>query len=250
MIVNSNHLSAQKMKLNTSIRFKRQIVDDVMPSVGLDFPLSYSGDDNTHSIPYHAALPACLSLLQDTLPTEWETIRNKYEIPDGDLVDWDTLEVKEDHPWWNSSTCKAVFVAVSIRLSEVAPAYTYFGINEGVKRLGFWVDWDRIKEDISSGRLRKVSELSEIPSLPYQGETPRIPQSEDILPMERGMESFAIHVKDGYTRLYHFFVPTHETLEDIKILKSMRYHLHAFQVWEAVDLWDAPVGWSEWAPFE
>jgi len=49
-------------------------------------------------------------------------------------------------------------------LEEMAPNYCYFGAHpDDGADFGFWISFDAIKEDIATGDLLQISDLSEIP---------------------------------------------------------------------------------------
>ena len=49
-------------------------------------------------------------------------------------------------------------------LNEFAPPYCYFGVTEGDgSDFGFWVDIDRVREDINDGELEVYADTGDIP---------------------------------------------------------------------------------------
>lgn len=49
-------------------------------------------------------------------------------------------------------------------LQDAAPAYCYFGTNEGDgSDFGFWIDYNRIDEEVEDGALLRVRDLADIP---------------------------------------------------------------------------------------
>jgi len=51
------------------------------------------------------------------------------------------------------------------KLDDIAPQYCYFGAHpDDGADFGFWVNWESIDADISSGELLKITTLGEIPA--------------------------------------------------------------------------------------